>query len=234
MLYEAVIKQFEDKVFTRRDLFEALQKENPELNYNSFKWIVSDLIEKRLIHRIDYNLYSQNRDVSSRIYMPLYSESVQKIKKMIEEEYPLAEFCIFEAYLLNEFLNHQIANNTIIVQMEKELGGFLFDYLQEELEERVLYKPDKESLERYWIENCIIIVDRVSEAPKDKQNPHDIVIEKLMVDIFAEPVIRNLFSPSEYPDMVEVITERYYLDTKKMLRYAKRRNAAEKIIKYLK
>lgn len=234
MLYEKVIKEFGNKIFTRNDLFEALQKENPELNYNSFKWIISELIEKHLIYRIDYNSYSQSRDVTNRIYTPLYSENVRKLKQMIEEEYPLADFCLFESYLLNEFLNHQIANNTIIVQMEKELGGFLFDFLLEEYEGRVLYKPDKESLQRYWNENCIIIVDRVSEAPKDKQNPHDMTIEKLLVDIFAEPVIRNLFSPSEYPDMVEIIMERYYVDDKKMLRYAKRRNAVEKVRKYLK
>ena len=77
-------------------------------------------------------------------------------------------------------------------------------------------------------------MDRISEAPKDKQNPHNMIIEKLLVDIFAEMVIRNLFSPSEYSDMVEMIMERYHVDNKKMLRYAKRRNAVEKISKYLK
>ncbi len=233
MIYENIVKQFGNEIFSRNDLFEALRCENPELNYNSFKWIVSQLVEEELIYRVDYNSYCQSKDVS-RIYVPLYSEDAKEIKKVIEEEYPLADFCIFESYLLNEFLNHQIANNTIIVQMEKELGGFLFDFLQEKYRGRVLYKPDKESLQRYWSENCIIIVDRISEAPKDKQNPHDMIIEKLLVDIFAEMVIRNLFSPSEYPDMVEMIMERYHVDNKKMLRYAKRRNAVEKISKYLK
>ena len=233
MTYENIIKQFGNKIFSRNDLFEALRSENPELSYNSFKWIVAQLIEKKLIYRVDYNSYSQSENVS-RIYIPLYSEGAKKIKQEIEEEYPLADFCIFESYLLNEFLNHQIANNTIVVQMEKELGGFLFDYLQEKYKGRVLYKPDQESLQRYWSENCIIIVDRISEAPKDKQKPHDMIIEKLLVDIFAEMVIRNLFSPSEYPDMVEMIMERYHVDNKKMLRYAKRRNAVDKISKYLK
>ncbi len=234
MIYENTITQFGNEIFSRNDLYEALKKENPELSYNSFKWIVSELLDKELIYKIDYNLYTQNDDVSSKIYTPLYSDNVKRIKKMIDEKYPLAEFCIFETYLLNEFLNHQIVNNTIIVQIEKELGGFLFEFLQEELGTKVLYKPDKKNLQRYWSENCIIIVDRVSESPKDKQNPHNIVIEKLMVDIFAEPVIRNLFSPSEYPDMIEIITEKYYLDIKRMMRYAKRRNAVDKITKYLK
>lgn len=233
MVYENIIKQFGDEIFTRNDLFEALRGENPELNYNSFKWIVSRLVEEELIYRVDYDSYSQSKNASG-IYVPMYSEDAKKIRQEIDEEYPLADFCIFETYLLNEFLNHQIANNTIVVQMEKELGGFLFDFLQEKYKGRVLYKPDNESLQRYWSVNCIIIVDRISEAPKDRQNPHNIIIEKLLVDIFAEKVIRNLFSPSEYTDMVEMIMERYHVDNKKMLRYAKRRNAVEKISKYLK
>ncbi len=234
MLYEKAIKQFGNDIFTRKDLFLALKKENPELNYNSFKWIFPELMSKQLIYRIDYDSYTQSKDVTNAIYMPLYSEKAHALKKIVEEEYPLAEFCVFEAYLLNEFLNHQIANNTIVVQMEKELSGFLFDFLQEEYEGRVLYKPDQESVQRYWCEDCVIIVDRISEAPKNKQNPHDMIIEKLLIDVFAEPVIRNLFSPSEYSLIVETARERYYVDEKKMLRYAKRRNAVAKIEKYMK
>lgn len=232
MIYEKTVKEFENEIFSRNDLFRALQRENPQLNYNSFKWIVSQLLEKELIYRVGYDAYCKNKD-ASRIYAPLYSEYAKKINKIIEDEYPLADFCIFESYLLNEFLNHQIANNTIIVQIEKELGAFLFDFLQEKYRGKVLYKPDKETLQRYWSDNCIIVVDLVSESPKDKQNPHYMIIEKMLVDIFADKVIRNLFSPSEYSDMVEMILERYHVDDKKLLRYAKRRNAVEKIHEYL-
>ena len=90
MVYENIIKQFGNEIFSRNDLFEALRSENPELNYNSFKWIVSQLIEKELIYKVDYDSYSQSKDVS-RIYVPLYSEDVKEIKKVIEEEYPLAD-----------------------------------------------------------------------------------------------------------------------------------------------
>ena len=55
-----------------------------------------------------------------------------------------------------------------------------------------------------------------------------------MVDIFAESIIRYLFSPSEYPLIVETAMERYLIDEKKMMRYARRRNAAEKLKNYMK
>ena len=234
MSYEKTVKKFENTTFTRNDLFEALQKESPGLTYNSFKWIVAELIKNKQIYRIDYNLYSQDCSVEKKIYTPFYSENTQKLKHMIEGEYPLADFCFFEAYLLNEFLNHQIANNTIIIQMEKEVGGFLFDYLQDEWDGRILYKPKQNDFERYWSKDCVIIVDKVSEAPKKKEKPHDMTIEKLLVDIFAEPMIRILFSPGEYLFMVETALSLYNVDKKRLFRYARRRNAADKVMEYIK
>lgn len=59
-------------------------------------------------------------------------------------------------------------------------------------------------------------------------------LEKLLVDIFAESIIRYLISSSEYPLIVETTMERYLIDEKKMMRYARRRNAGEKLKKYMK
>lgn len=235
MWYEEVIKRLpENLIFTRKELYIKLQEHNREFNYNSYKWILPELISKGLIYRRGYDAYSRNLSKVSAIYTPRYSEKAKKLQQLIEEEYPLAEFCVFESFLLNEFLNHQIANNTIVIQIEKEIGGFLFDFLEEEYAGRVLYKPKEDMFQRYWSEDCVIIVDKVSEAPKDKQNPYDMTLEKLLVDIFAESIIRYLFSPSEYPLIVETAMERYLIDEKKMMRYARRRNAAEKLKNYMK
>lgn len=234
MWYEEImLAQPDSATYTRKELFLVLQEGNPELNYNSFKWIVPELMSKKLIYRSGYDTYSRCIMHGNQLYSPLYSEEAMKLRTQIEEEYPLAEFYIFEAYLLNEFLNHQIAQNTIIIQTEKELGGFIFDFLEEIYDGRVLYKPTVEDYQRYWCPNCVIIVDRVSEAPKDKNNPHDMILEKLLVDLFSESMMRCMFSESEYPLIMETATENYFLDKKKMLRYARRRNAAERIKKYM-
>lgn len=232
MWYEEALKENTDKkVFSRKELFFLLQTYHESLTYNSYKWILSDLISKKLIYKIGYDSYCRNED--GLIYKPLYSDKAQQLESMIEQEYPLVDFCIFESFLLNEFLNHQIAQNTFIIQVEKELSAFIFDFLDENLEGRILYKPNKEIYNRYWSEGCIIIVDKVSEAPYDKEAPHSIVLEKLLVDIFAEPMIRCLFSTSEYPLIIETARDNYHMDLKRMMRYARRRNATEKIKKYI-
>lgn len=230
---KTIMEQPENTEFTRKELFARLRKDNPQLNYNSFKWIVPQLLSEKMIYRIGYDTYVRENTLEKTIYTPLYSKRAESLINEIEAQYPLAEFCVVETFLLNEFLNHQIANNTIIAQMEKEISGFLFDFLQEECSERILYKPDQEMMDRYWCEGCIVIVDKTSETPKDKDNPHSIMLEKLLVDIFAEPVIRGLFGASEYPLIMQTAMERYLIDKKKMIRYARRRSATEKIAKYM-
>jgi len=234
MWYDRVIMNLsENKVFTRKDIFAELRKGNSKLSYNACKWIIPQLVSEQLLYRIGYDSYVRKNSLEQIVYMPIYSEKAQSIMKKIEEQYPLAEFCIVEAFLLNEFINHQIANNTIIVQMEKEISGYLFDFLDEECEERILYKPNQDMMDRYWCEGCIVVVDKTSETPKDKENPHSIMLEKLLVDIFAEPVIRGLFSSSEYSLIIQTARERYFIDKNKMMRYARRRSAVSKIKIYM-
>ena len=230
---EAIMRLQKKESFSRKELFSILQGYHSELSYNSFKWILSDLISKQLIIRKGYDTYCCCKDERRIVYHSIYGEVASKLKQWICEKYPLIEFCVFESYLLNEFLNHQIAQNTIVIQVEKEVSAFVFDFLQEQYTGRVLYKPDEETYQRYWCENCVVVVDKVSESPKDRQNPYDITLEKLLVDLFSEQIIKRLFSPSEYPFIMETALERYCVDERKMLRYARRRSAASKIMEYL-
>ena len=234
MWYEDVMMdQPDDRIFSRKVLFTELKRTNQELNYNTFKWLMPELLSKGLIFRVGYDTYTRSMPSGKLWYTPDYSKYAQTLLNTIESEYPLAEFYVFESILLNEFLNHQIAQNTIVIPVEKEVGSFVFDFLDEKLGGRILYKPDEREYQRYWRENCVIIVDRVSESPRDRQNPHHMILEKLLVDLFAETAIKRLFSPGEYPLIMEIATGRYFIDEKKMLRYARRRNAAEKMIVYM-
>ena len=41
----------------------------------------------------------------------------------------IVSFVVFESVLLNEFLNHQIAQNTIYIQVERDLSSYIFNVL---------------------------------------------------------------------------------------------------------
>ena len=167
------------------------------------------------------------------IYVPDYSDIAEGLIRLISEKYPFVKFTVFETVLMNEFLNHLIAQNTIFVQVEKESSIYVFRFLQESGLINVMYKPSKKDFNLYWSKGCVIVTDMISEAPLRADNPHSIMLEKMLVDMSADKLIASTFSKAEFPDIMEQAQSRYRLDKARMLRYARRRNRQDILLKYL-
>ncbi|MPN16190.1 hypothetical protein SDC9_163528 [bioreactor metagenome] len=54
-----------------------------------------------------------------------------------------------------------------------------------------------------------------------------------LFDIMSEPLIKETFGKSEHEVIYEGVFERYIVDESKMFRYARRRNAATKLWKFI-
>ena len=85
-------------------------------------------------------------------------------------------FVIFESVILNEFLNYQIARNTIYIQIEKDVSSYIFDNLREEYAGSVLYKPGKKDFDRYWTRGCGVVLDLIRQALISRKKSHEITI----------------------------------------------------------
>ena len=134
---------------------------------------------------------------------------------------------------MNEFLNHLIAQNTVFVQVERESGIHVFWFLQEQGTQHVMYKPAKVDFNLYWSRDSVIVTNLISEAPIRADRPHHILLEKMLVDLSADKLIAATFSRAELPDVFEQAQSRYPLDKVRMLRYARRRNRKDVLLKYL-
>ena len=73
----------------------------------------------------------------------------------------------------------------------------------------------------------------ISEAPTRADKPHYIMLEKMIVDMSADKLIATTFSKAELPDVYEQAQRRYLLDKVRMLRYSRRRNRQDIVLKYL-
>jgi hypothetical protein len=58
-------------------------------------------------------------------------------------------------------------------------------------------------------------------------------LEKILVDLFAEPLIMASVSESEYPAIYEDAFTRYVIDKKALFRYANRRKVDKKISEFI-
>ena len=232
--YEAVLNRIDDKkTYTHKELIDELKGIKLNLAENTYHWAISRLVRSGSLTRLGYDTYSVSRDQTKSEYEPFYSEIATELIKLISEKYPYVKFTVFETVLMNEFLNHLIAQNTVFIQVEKESCIFVFRFLQEYGYKNIMYKPRKKEFDLYWSRDCIIITDMISEAPLRSDKPHVISLEKMLVDMTADKMISGTYSKAEYPDAIEQSQSRYFLDRVRMLRYARRRNRADVILKYL-
>ena len=212
--------------YSRSELSKVFLREKPGLTDSAFRWTLYNLQQEQKLFRIDYDTYTRTKPKVLPEYRPLYSAKAKEVSDRLSHRFPELNFMVFESVLLNEFLNHQIAQNTIYIQVDKDISSFVFDSLQEDFSGSILYKPDKKEFDRYWTRDCMVVLDLISQAPLSINSPHEISAEKLLVDIVAEKSIAATFSPSELPFIYENIINSYRIDMRRLNRYAGRRGKA--------
>jgi len=218
----------ESQVFTRQALYNLFKENNKDLSYNSVGWIIDEGLKSNLLFKVGSDSYSRKKETRNT-YSPRYSEFSKELLSKMEERFPELEYTLFETLLLNEFVNHLYAHNILVLQVEKDLCPFTFDFLNELFPGKVLYNPSSDDLGRYQSDNCIILENRISEAPFDKEHPHFITMEKLLVDTVSDKAIKELIPTSEVSNIYENAKLIYKSDLTKIKRYAKRRNAWTKV-----
>ena len=166
-------------------------------------------------------------------YRPIYSDRSMQLIDILSQAYPHVSFTVFETTLMNEFLNHLVAQNTVFIQAEKESSIFLFRFLQEQGYHDLLYRPSGKDFSLYWVKDCIVVSDLISEAPIRVDAPHSICLEKLLVDMYTDKLISTTYSKAEFPDVLQLALSQYQVDKAKMLRYARRRNRREELARIL-
>lgn len=233
MWIDKALSELSDGItYSREDLLRILLSERPELSDATFRWTLYNLLQERKIFKAGYDIYITSEPDILPVYKPLYTDKTKFLNDMMRQRFPEVMYVMFESVLLNEFLNHQIAQNTIYVQVEKDVSSYFFDTLKEEYKGCVLYNPSKKEFDRYWIKDCIVVLDLISQSPLSVENPHEMTIEKMLVDIISEKSISAVFSPSEIPSMYANVINSYQIDRRKLNRYAGRRGKTELIKKY--
>ena len=232
MLYKEIIKKLnKNSLYTRKQLYEVLHNEKPNLSYNSLKWIVSNMEKNSLIVRKQRGLYSLkiNDKSSKQEYVPKLDKHSNNICALITKKFPLVNFVCFESRQLNEFLNQLIAKNTYFIIVEKKASEAVFRYLQEQNIDNVLLRPNEKEFDAYWKSECIIVLNLISEFPKNKNSNHCISLEQLLVDLVSEKCFDYLYSKSEISNIYSNAYKIYKIDTVRLLRYARRRGKEKEI-----
>lgn len=208
-----------------REMSSSYGLTSSQISYNLKK-----LLSLGIIVRSGWGQYSFSQ---KRIYNYEYSMAAIDVVNKLCQEYETLNFQIFELRQLNEFINHQIAHNTIFVYIENDLVNFAFDTLWNMNPGKVLLKPNLEQYYRYKLENEIVVGRLPSETPKGYREPWKSRLEKIIVDVFTDKIVSNIVPEGEKEAILDGAFQEYLLDKGTMLRYAKRKGAERKMTKVL-
>lgn len=219
------------EIFSRSELLEQISVAESGKSLSTYNFRLNDMLDSNEIVRVGRNKYCYERNKKKYSYVS--SPLSEKVRKVVSDKYPEIEFKLFELFQLNEFLNHLIAHNTLFVSVEGMYSDDIFELLKDRFPGRVLLKPTVKEYYLYWKDSLIVVNKLITEAPKNKKEQTMTVMEKLLVDIIADKVIRSIYSESEYPEILNMAFEKYAIDETTLLRYASRRNVKDKILQII-
>ena len=217
--------------FSRGEFFQAMRIGTDKKTEEKLAYALRKSLEEGSIIRVGWNRYALPRE--KKTYQHTYTDASQKVAVEISQDYSDANFQLFELVQLNDFLNHQIAHNTIFVYVENELIDFVFDSLIRLYPGRVMLKPSVDEYYRYMQDDEIVVCRLPSESPKGFDEPWHSRLEKILVDIAVDKLLSKVVPAGEYGNIFEESFDRYLIDDKAMFRYAKRKGAEKKFEGFL-
>lgn len=162
--------------------------------------------------------------ISSRTFVPTWTDEMQEINRKLEERFPFLKFCIWSIADLRRFSHHISNHDIIFVDVEKDGVEAVFNHLfsQEDKNRRTLMAPSRQEYDRYVGKEPIIIIrPLVSRAPLIDNRK--VTLEKIIVDAAVD---HDFFTYQGY-ELVRIgknIFDLKNVNKKKMLAYASRRH----------
>lgn len=224
--------------FNRNQMLEEFQKEVPKLSEAGFKYQLQKLLKKGELEHVGRNKYCV-AGKKKMCYEYRYSQTARNLALKIVENFTYVEFRIFEPLQVYELINDGYSSDIVFVYMDADYFSRAEETLEKIYAERVLVKPDEEKLNGKIMyekpEGWIVLNPLVSEAPRGRERLWHTDLEKMMLtDLISDKVLRSLWSDSQLVKVFETVFDKYYIDESKMLRYARRRRGAEKLINFIK
>ena len=219
--------------FNIKDFYQVLRDNGFDAGDESLRKKLHEMLNAGAIVRVGRNTYCvPGQDV--RRYEYTYSDTSNDVARTIIEKYPYIDFILFELLQLNEFVNHQLAHNTIFVSVESDIMDFVFDTLKEAYTGKVLLNPSVEVFHQYWVDNMIVIMKMITETPRGIKQKWHARIENILVDLMSVPLLQESISESEYEAVFENAFTRYVVNESCLFRYARRRAAEKRIKRFIK
>ncbi len=86
---------------------------------------------------------------------------------------------------------------------------------------------------QYWADDMLVIKKLITEAPKGTDEFWHTDLEKMLVDIVSDKLLRSCVNQGEYKTIFTQAFKDFYIDESQLFRYARRRNAKAKVLEQI-
>ena len=222
-------------IFNKNTFRKAVHSIYPDCTEASINWMLVTLRKQGSLASAGAGKYYRiPLDApAKKQYSYPHSPEYLDLEKEITKAYPLVNFQMWELIQMNDFVNHQIAKNVVIIEVETMLVDTVYELLHMKYPYAMI-QPTSDTFYKQRAPKTDIVVQKLlSEAPSPNGN-HSCAIEKLLVDLLSKKLSGNLIERSEYPRIYEDVFRKYSIDETRMFRYAKRRHLYDYILSFIK
>lgn len=222
------------EIFSKKAFREAVHTVYPNCSEASINWMLVTLRNHGILASVGagkYYLITQDIPAKKQYSYP-HSQEYLTLENDIIKSYPLVNFQMWELIQMNDFVNHQIAKNVIIIEVEAILVDTVYEMLHEKYPYAMIQPSPDIFYKQRAPETDTVVQKLLSEAPSPYEG-HSCSIEKILVDLLSKKLSGSLIERSEYPRIYEDIFHKYLIDETKMFRYAKRRHLYESLVSFI-
>ena len=224
--FQEIDKTLKRKAYTKRQLFDWIQRYYPRYDDHSCAWILGSLIKRRVLFNLGFDCYIQNGN-SYMIPLP-DSKRIKDIWDSGERVQSQHRYISFSPNDLEPLLGAEPSMDMIIYEVEKKSLYPLYLELKSRTKASVLLNPDDDELSRYYTEGCILLRAYPSKAPI---NGGHYSLENLCVDLLKDKLIESLFPLIEAEEVACSLIRNYDMNLKTLISYAERRGVKKQLIK---
>lgn len=202
-----------------------------EVRKTTLYWYLNKLTSGHRLSRVSRGLYS----VSVRKdFIPEVTDDMIAANEILHRELPFSSFCLYKGTEFAPYLHNIATNNVLYVETERDSCESAFNVLKRE-GYTCYIRPGKEMIYHYinLADNLVFVKPLPSESPLQTVQGLSVpTLEKLLVDINVDEDFFYL-QGSESFYILRNAAEKNVINRSRLLRYAKRRYVAEKLIKDL-
>lgn len=224
-------------VFSRKELYDYYLKKEPDLKESTFAWRIYDLKKRGIISQIRKSTYI----VSGKHPFQLgLSEFSLELLKKNAEHFKDIRYCAWEPSCLNEFSQHIIFSDLLILEVEKDILESAYFHLKDSSYQNIFIKPDLKTMEYYVAESDrpVILKPLITRSPlksavHDNYKYYTPALEKILVDIIADNNLFYFLEGTETEGILMNAFDKYHIDKSALINYAARRGKKEIMIAYV-